>query len=787
MEISIAVGKSRKTKVWHNTKISWPALAEKLKATTYTLETYREYCAFGKEKQSEIKDRGGFVGGFLKDGARHPSNVTFRQLLTLDLDFANYTFWNDFVMFYDVAAVLHSTHKHSVKSPRYRLIIPLSRKVTREEYEAVARKIAGSLDVNSFDATTFQPERLMYWPTTSKDGLFYFKEQDGDFLNPDYVLNSYEDWRDISSWPKPDSEKDLIKTLRGKQGNPNDKPGLIGAFCRAYPISEAIAEFLPHIYEQTSFDDRYTFIEGSGAGGAITYDDLFLYSHHGTDPIHGQLVNSFDLVRLHKFGNEDEGDDKTEITKKKSYKLMTDFASSIKEVVKQVGIKALGFDVYTDNDWLGELTVDKYGKYENTIPNFQLIISNDPELKDKFKYDLFNQRKVIIKPVPWSPAEGSFFFTKEDDASIRHYLEKEYDIYHVTKCDDALSMVFYANTFHPIIDYIKPLVWDGESRIDTILIDYLGAEDTQFTRLATRKALTACIARIFNPGIKFDYMLTLVGRQGIGKSKLFGTLGGKWFSDTFVGVEGNKAYEQLHGVWIMEVAELAGFKRAEVEAVKHFIAKQVDSFRVAYGTDKTDFPRQCVFFGTTNEDQPLRDHTGNRRYWPVRVTGYGELHIEDMPIDQIWAEAYMYYKAGEKLYFDEDIEQEAYDIQKEHTETDERAGIVARYLSMLLPRNWADLNIHERRNFIYDPDTIALEGEVDRLSVCVAEIWSEVFRGEPKDMGPHNTKYIHQILGNMQGWEKAKSNLTFPIYGKQRAYVISETVHKHNKRRAVRK
>lgn len=792
MEFSIATGKSRETKVWHNVKISWPALVERLSATTHTLETYKEYCALsatkeGKEKQADIKDRGGFVGGYLKDGKRSPSSVTYRQLLTLDIDYANLGFWQDFTMFYDIAAVLHSTHKHSNKTPRYRLILPLARKITSEEYEAVSRKIAGSMDINLFDPTTFQPERLMYWPTTSKDAVYYFKEQKGSFLDPDFVLASYEDWQDMSAWPKPDSEKDLIKLSRGKQGVPEDKPGLIGAFCRAYDIHQAIAEFLPEVYEQTAFDDRYTYTEGSAAAGAIVYDDSFLYSHHSTDPIHGQLVNSFDLVRLHLYGHEDDHDKDKEINKRKSFRLMTDFASSLKNVVKEIGIKALGFDDKYDNTWLGELTVDKYGKYENTIPNFQLIISNDPELKGRFKYDMFNQREVIAKPVPWSDLDGEYFFTDEEDAGLRCYLEKEYGIYHATKSHDALAIVFNANIFHPVRDYINSLSWDGESRVDSIFIDYLGAEDTRLTRIVTRKWLTAAIARIFEPGCKFDYMLTTLGPQGIGKSSILQKLGGKWYSDTFVGVEGAKAYEQLHGVWIMEVGELAGFKKAEIEAVKTFVTKQVDSFRVAYGKKKSDFARQTVFGGTSNDDRPFKDYSGNRRYWILKVNAFGELSIPDMPVDQIWAEAFMYYKAGEKLYLDADLEEEAREIQTEHTEEDDRTGLIVNYLNTLLPRNWDTMSINDRRSYLFDKDEIAVEGEIERLSVCVAEIWAELLRGDTKDMGPHNTKYIHQILASLPGWEKAKCNLTFPIYGKQRAYVINQNVKHHNKRKAVRK
>ena len=791
-ELSIATGKSRRTKVWKNIKISWPALVKKLADTTYTLETFSEYCAFGREKQAEIKDRGGFVGGYLADGGRHPENVKFRQILTLDIDYAPLDFWDSFTMFYDIAAVLHSTHKHSKKSPRFRLVVPLDRKVSAEEYEAIGRKFAASFDINFFDPTTFQPERLMYWPTTSKDAEFYFREQEGEFLSADEVLSGYVDWKNISDWPKPDSEKDLIRSNLKKQGNPGEKPGLIGAFNRAFPISAAIEKFLSDIYEPTSFEDRYTYVEGSAAAGAIVYgEDEFLFSHHSTDPIHGLLVNSFDLVRLHKFGHEDDPDGEKEITKRQSHKMMLDFASEFPSVVKQIAKEKLPSEVFDDaysDAWLGELTVDKYGAYENTIPNFYRIISNDVNLRGRFKTDLFNNRETLLLPVPWDQGEGLKEFVDADEAGVRHYLEEFYGIYHATKGKDALDLIFKENTFHPVRDYLNGMEWDGIPRVDTLLIDYLGASDTRFNRLATRKTLVAAIARIFEPGIKFDYVLTLVGEEGLKKSMVFNKLGGDWFSDSFVGVEGNKAFEQLHGVWLMEMGELASIRKAEAESVKHFITKREDRFRVAYGHRIATFKRQLIFVGTTNDRSFLKDNNGNRRFWPVDVSGFGSADIDEMPVGQIWAEAKEYYKAGEKLYFDADIEEEAREIQSSHTESDERAGIVYNYLMTPLPEGWDKMSLFERRSYLGDRSQIKEDGIKERFSVCTAEIWAEVFGGEIKQMTPYNTKDIHKILAKIPGWEQSGRSLTFPLYGRQRAYTrIDKEVTHVGKRKLERK
>jgi len=231
-----------------------------------------------------------------------------------------------------------------------------------------------------------------------------------------------------------------------------------------------------------------------------------------------------------------------------------------------------------------------------------------------------------------------------DDSSLRHYIEKVYRITSPMKINDGLLIVEEKNKFHPIRDYFNSLVWDGVKRVDNLFIDYLGASDTKYNRMVTRKALVAGVARIFNPGVKFDYMLVLVGKQGVGKSHILSLLGQNWYSDSFNTVQGKEAYEQLQDAWIIEMAELTAAKKAETEAVKHFISKREDIYRVAYGKRVTKFPMQCVFFGTTNEMDFLKDKTGNRRFWPVMVEKHRikkNLWREDIKaeIHQIWAEA----------------------------------------------------------------------------------------------------------------------------------------------------
>jgi hypothetical protein len=174
-ELDIAIGLSRMSKAWKNTKMQWSEMVERLTTERQTAETLAQFLSAPKEEQDRIKDVGGYVGGYLRNGRRSPDAVMFRQVVTLDLDFATLDFWFDFTMFYECAAVLHATHKHSVKTPRYRLIIPLDREVSPIEYLAISRRIAGNLNIDLFDNTSFETNRLMYWPSTSKDGDFVFR------------------------------------------------------------------------------------------------------------------------------------------------------------------------------------------------------------------------------------------------------------------------------------------------------------------------------------------------------------------------------------------------------------------------------------------------------------------------------------------------------------------------------------------------------------------------------------------------------------------------------------
>lgn len=785
--LGIAYGRNRKETHWKNKEITWEELVEKLSKTHRTTETQTEYAAGTKAFQDEKKDNGGFVGGRIRGGRRLKNSIIDRQLITLDIDFGPTDLWQRFQLcFPEETAVLYSTHKHTPDKPRLRLVMPLNQAVFPSQYQAIARWVAGILNIDIFDDTTFEPHRLMYWPSTSKDGEFLFEYQDGKALDAEKVLSTYADWRDESQWPVSSRVDTAIQRDIKKQGDPLEKPGVLGAFCRARTIQEVIEEYLSDEYAHAG-EDRYTFINGSTAAGLKIYDDKFAYSHHGTDPTSGKLCNAFDLVRIHKFGLKDEdAKENTPVNKLPSYLAMLDLATKDNKVKLQLNEERMAeaeadfndtkYDA-PDNDWAKKLEIDRKGKPYQTIDNVSIILENHPLLKDCFAIDDFMGRKVVLRDLPWRKKGDYPFVRDEDEMQLIKFLEKHYDISSKSIIELAFSTHLDGRRYHPVRDYLNSLTWDGKKRIDTLFADYLGAENTEYTRAVTRKSLIAAVARIFVPGIKYDYVLTLTGKEGIGKSTIFQKLGGKWFSDSFnfnVIKDDKKAIEQMSGSWIIEIGELTGMRRAELEAVKHFLGKREDRARKSYGHNTDYIKRQCIFFGSTNEAQFLRDTHGNRRFWPIDTEVQSPTKniwkdLTQSEVDQIWAEAVHYFRKGEKIYLEPKIERMARALQAEHLEQDERVGQVEEYLERKLPDDWNQLSIRDRINYL-DDDPFTARGNNPRSRVCAAEIWVEAFRKDRGDLTQMHARTIHGIMRNIKGWREYKSRTMFSGYGNQRGY-----------------
>jgi putative DNA primase/helicase len=785
--ITIATGRSRKETKWKNQELKWSDFAKRLKETRRTEETYSEYMKLSKPEQDDIKDVGGFVGGHLKGGRRKADSIEYRTIITLDADNipADVDLWDMYTLLYDNAAVLYSTHKHHSKKPRLRLILPLNRKVSDEEYEAIARRITHDLGIDLFDDTTYQAHRLMYWPSTSSDGEFVYELQDGPWLDADKVLATYEDWTDMSSWPVSSRMSEEHRKLAKKQGDPEEKGGVIGAFCRSFNIHDVIDKYLSDVYTPTADSNRYTYANGSTAGGLVVYDDKFAYSHHSTDPCGQKLSNSFDLVRVHLYGDQDEeSKPNTPVNKLPSFVAMASMASDLDEVKLDISQRKIeeaqeafgddyDFDTDDNKDWVTKLKIDKRGEFEVTLSNIQTIIEHDPNLKGMVVFNEFESRLTLVNDTPWRQLSEGKAWRDSDDVGLMKYLEEIYGIQGKQKIQDSITNIQNINRVHPIREYLDSLEWDGIDRVDQLLIDYLGAEDSEYTRAVTRKILVAAVARIYNPGTKFDYMVVMTGKQGLGKSSLISRLGKEWFTDSITTFSGKEAMEQILGNWIVEVGELTATKKSDIESVKQFISKKADEFRPAYGRHKIYAPRQCVFFGTTNDREFLRDKTGNRRFWVVDV-GKEEIKAnvwKDLDVDQVWAEAVEVYRKGEKLYLDSELEKIAAQKQEEHLEESPKAGLIREYLDRLLPENWEEMSIEERRRFIQDDDFGQVaKGTEKRDKICALEIWVELFNGHPARFNYLEAREINDVIRRTPGWDKEGSFRFGEIYGRQRGF-----------------
>ena len=774
-DLGIAYGASRQALKWSNKTISFENLKERLKHTLRTPESAEEYAKMSKADRDQAKDHGGFVAGVLIGGRRKVDTVESRSMISLDGDRIDVAFLDGFEENMPYTAALYTTHSSTEEKPRVRIIIPMTRDTSPEEFAAVSRYLAQMLGIDYFDECSYLPNQLMYWPSTPANGSFVYKETEGPWLNPDDILTAHPEWTDPTRLPTSSRESQAAVTAGKKQQDPLTKDGVVGLFNRVYyPIQKALETFLGDVYEPTASDQRWHLIESSSMAGVEIKEDKFVYSHHAKDPAYLKLCNAFDIVRIHRFGDLDD---------KASFKEMRKFAMSLDEVKMRAAEERLqeagaDFEDPADDDsWKARLAYEpRTLKLENSLHNIQLILENDPLLRDI----VFNQLAdgmEITGQVPWKhPAK---FWRDQDDAQLISYVDSHYGSFSARNYEIAVTKVTDDRSYHPIREMFEALPpWDGVHRVDTLLIDYLGAQDNSYVRAVTRKALCAAYDRVFNPGIKYDYMIVLNGDQGIGKSTLIAKLGQEWFSDSLSLSDMNDktAAEKLQGYWILEIGELAGMKKADIDKVKAFVSRQDDKYRASFGRRVTPHLRQCIFFGTTNtENGYLRDITGNRRFWNVKVTGNGKYQPWDLDaetIQMIWAEAMVLAKAGEPLYLPPELEAMAKEEQVLAMEHDEREGVVAEYLDTLLPENWDELNVYQRREFIRDTeDPTRPRGTVRREAVSNIEIWCECFGKNKEDLRPQDSYNISAIMVRMRGWQKTADRPYLPIYGRQRVYV----------------
>jgi putative DNA primase/helicase len=760
-----------------NLALPWQAFTGRFKEPIRTGERYRDYVKMSEKQQRDLKAINGYwMRAQNEGGIRKRGNALDSDLITLDIDYATPEMFESALkgeMVPGVAHMIHTSRRHTEDNPRFRIVILNAEPLPNDYYPAVSRIVCAEIDKerDKADPVSFRPAQMMFMPTVCKDGDYHFEVFEGEPLDWRSYLDVFEettgDWRDVTTLPKWAGESNLRNTA-DKAEDPTTKDGPVGDFCRAYSIPEAIEEFLPDIYapvDMPSAKPRYTYMGGTTVNGAEVQDDgLFLYSHHGSDPVSDMLVNSFDLVRLHLFGKKDEDTDPDETTpgKMPSWAAMLEFIDKDEEYRKSrlqsrydteamfddlwdedkieieeatsraeqdnqseedrliaelvgeaptsgyseddveadypdieeeqnppsakpaavgvdnqaghIGISSDGYPYLKsprrrapkpDKKWVEELEIMPNGNIANSLPNLAMILRNDTRFRDAIAHNEFTQNNVMIIPIRHKvPFIENHVLLPEDEimgedwgsqhaSTLRTILEMENGPgksgWGLTvadrNLDAALDVVATQHKIHPIKEILKSFEHDGTARVERLFIDYLGVEDNAYHREIAKLFMVAAVTRVFEPGHKFDFAPVLVGGQGARKSSFAEALAMGFFGELTADFsEDQKLVEQMKGNWIMELPELVSMTRSEVEPAKAFLSARRTRVRLAYERHAATYKRQCVFIGTTNNIDFLKDDTGNRRFWPVHV----EVPLIDTDLlkrnlAQLWAEAYAMY------------------------------------------------------------------------------------------------------------------------------------------------
>lgn len=756
----IAIGTKVDDSQPKNYKWDWPQIVERLKNVTYAEHTARRYAEMSKKERTKAKDVGYFIGGLTVK-----RKVTYRQLLVLDIDYpveGTLDALRDWLRGKNY--VIHSTHTSTDKEPRYRVVTTLSRFVVAEEYGAIMRMLHEKLEL-PIDIATFDFNRIMFLPSVPKDVKYFFECSFGESIDVVDLLDKSDEWRDLSGLSVP-------KNVQVQ--DPKYKGGIIGAFCMKYPIREAIDTFLSDVWKKER-NGRYTLAGASTYGGGVIYEDKYLYSNHSTDPHLGRSHNSYDAVRLYKFGEGKVGN------------------AGMAALCESLGIKpdsgrphALTVEGMEDEEAKAilqeRLDIDNKGMLRKSLKNAKVILEYDPHVRDIFAYDLFSEMPVLKRMPPWREYDQRIededckdvrAYTEMEDVDesyLRLYFEEKYDFESRQVLQDALLITEHQNAFHPIRDYLNSLEWDGVKRLEKIFIDCFGVPDTLYAREVGIKFFTGAVRRVFIPSAKMDYIPVLVSDEGMGKSRFIKRMAKIWGSDTFYTFNGGKeAYEQLRGVWLLEIPELNGVQSRGTNSRKAFVTKGSDRYRSAYLKYTKTYKRQCVFIASSNDiiflDDPSED---GRRWWglmcnkdKIKIDVHSDEFLE--LVNKYWAEAVHYYKMGVLPMLSRAADSEAKSLRTVHKTENMEQGALIDYLNMPVPDDWYEKDTFEHKVY-FDNGPTSWYG-TPRKYICNAEVAREFFGYERKELNTSVGRKVSDAIEQTKLFRRTGGKQRFGEYG----------------------
>lgn len=837
MIYSIVSFKNRYSAVGITQKVSFENMYNSFKDKyKRTKETMLEYKEGDKDFQLKVKDVGGFIAGTTENNRRENKSILTRSMITLDLDYCPSNIFTllenkvkqseiDFTFF------IYTTHSHTKEKPRLRFIVPLLESISPEKYEPIGRVIANKIGFEYFDATTFSPARIMYFPSVSIDGDYICEDfntiKENKVLDPNNFLDQYLDFLNIAEWQKPHYIAGLKtdKIISGDLPSSKKTPyRIVNAFNTEYTITEAITTFLGDIYKQER-NNRFTYINGASKSGLVILNNEYAFSHHGTDPAQGKLLNAFDIVKIHKFGNTDlDNSPQYELEnykKSNAFAEMKEFISrNLPNVMKhmpefqemernkeefETGVPEIEKGSIEEDNW--KMTLDYVGKGQNRRPasnarNIKIIFKNDDYFKDLFYFDSLREAICFDRTPAWNTGKNKGdLVNDEDDSEIRIYLNHVYSITGKELIYDSVVHEASKKRRHPIRTFLANLPeWDSIPRIETIICELFDIKPNTFYREASKSWWCGMIQRIMRPGSKYDMMLVISGEQGIGKSqfgKSIATLywnGGmetidsqpNFFGDDELPFDKKDAYEQLNGIMIYELPEFEKYyKKSDTSTIKSFLSKTSDKYRKSYGRRVSEYRRQCVFIATTNDNKPLRDRTGNRRFLPFYANA--SKHYSRLYDPKIWneeirnqclAEALHYFNEGYNPM--ESFSKEAIiiweEINQKATIENETLPIIEMYVNNRFPQGFFNYNLQEMRRYYLDSvKTDVYENTIKRemrTDFSLKEIYCIAFNHDLAKQPDYILR--EQVLDALDklGYEKTSYKRSQGIFGQQPVYSL---------------
>ena len=644
----ICTGRSRKETHWTPKDVTWEWLKKKFSEPVRTQETVDQYQHMTKDQKGNAKDVGGIVGGEIYGEERKKSNIKNRCILALDIDYGTADTWDDVCMLLDYTCLMHTTHSHTPEAPRYRLYFPLAHTIAPDQYEPVARRIASYIGIELFDDTTYDFARLMYWPSCPKDGVFDVWTQDGELLDPDRILATYDNWHDQREWPASSRQANSIRKeyeAKARQENPLHKGGVVGAFCRVYTVPEAIKKYLPETYVPVEGDEnRWTYTQGHTTGGMVVYDDgLFCFSHHDTDPAGGRLCNAYDLVRIHLYGEtEGSGDrmrelcqDDTEIRhelekislESASRELGLDdsdspvfkhdfteqgnarlLANRVRNILRWQG--AMGWMFWNGQIWVQDAETEAIGM----VMNLNDKLMADAEVALQLAAPKTHEAEIAKQMYGWAKKSRKYTTT----SGVLHYARKPLGLRADEEFDGDPWVI---NTPDAIFDLRDGRRMPHDSaymctKMTTVTPDWQKARpkweqflqritggDHEFEHYLQVLAGMACVGKVYEEGVVIAY-----GPGGNGKSTLFnvwqmvlGTYAGTIRNEIIMGNKnGSEVAGQtaLRGLRLAITGELEENAPLQIGLLKKLTSRDAISARALYHEPMTFIPSHTLILHT---------------------------------------------------------------------------------------------------------------------------------------------------------------------------------------------